>query len=267
MGSVRELSNRKTGAVQVHQLAIKSRLVYQCYVRKVDFTNVTWHGLPNGPKGALDAEIGSLKSHFRRFNRIGSPYVLLSQACQRLSANAEENGEYPLANEFHYWSMDALRKERWFHLTWLRQKWPRVRRRHGLASTLRWAWRVHRKRRLRGTARHFGPIAALYWALSGYGERAGRAFWALVAIWAVFTTLYTLVASSQFETLSGSIFSQVLGYVWQAAVYSLLALARLNPEPKPEQPGLFQFLVGFEGILGPLQIALLFLAIRRKVMR
>ena len=41
----------------------------------------------------------------------------------------------------------------------------------------------------------------------------------------------------------------------------------LSPEPKPEEPGLFQFLVGLEGILGPLQIALLALAIRRKVMR
>jgi hypothetical protein len=44
-------------------------------------------------------------------------------------------------------------------------------------------------------------------------------------------------------------------------------LARLNPEPRPELPGLFQFLVGLEGLLGPLQIGLLLLAIRRQVMR
>jgi hypothetical protein len=62
-------------------------------------------------------------------------------------------------------------------------------------------------------------------------------------------------------------FGQGIGYRWQAAVYSLLALVRLNPEPRPDEPGVFQFLVGLEGILGPLQIALLALAIRRKVMR
>jgi hypothetical protein len=53
----------------------------------------------------------------------------------------------------------------------------------------------------------------------------------------------------------------------QAIVYSLGAVARLNPEPRPTEPGLFQFLVIVEGLLGPLQIALLALAVRRKVMR
>jgi len=45
------------------------------------------------------------------------------------------------------------------------------------------------------------------------------------------------------------------------------AVARLNPEPRPTEPGLFQSLVIVEGLLGPLQIALLALAVRRKVMR
>jgi hypothetical protein len=53
----------------------------------------------------------------------------------------------------------------------------------------------------------------------------------------------------------------------QAIVYSLGAVARLNPEPRPTEPGLFQFLVIVEGLLGPLQIALLALAVRRKVMQ
>jgi hypothetical protein len=53
----------------------------------------------------------------------------------------------------------------------------------------------------------------------------------------------------------------------QALVYSLGAVARLNPEPRPTEPGLFQFLVIVEGLLGPLQIALLALAVRCKVMR
>lgn len=49
-------------------------------------------------------------------------------------------------------------------------------------------------------------------------------------------------------------------------MYSLGALARLNPEPKPTL-GSFQAVVIVAGILGPLQIALFLLAVRRKVMR
>lgn len=48
---------------------------------------------------------------------------------------------------------------------------------------------------------------------------------------------------------------------------SLAAITRLNSEPRPDAPGLFQFLVTTEGIMGPLQIALFALAARRTVMR
>lgn len=187
-------------------------------IRKVDFTDVKWYGMPGGPEGTLDKEIDALKQR-----GIESPHTLLAQACRRLSANAEENREYPLANEFHYWSMNALRKQGW---------------------------------------RSLGLIGTLYWALSGYGVSAARAFLVLVAVWAGFTTLYVLVDPPEFED-----FGQGIGHLWQAAVYSLLALARLNPAPSPLEPGLFQFLVGLEGTLGPLQIALFALAVRRKVMR
>jgi hypothetical protein len=208
-------------------------------VRKVDFTDVQWVGMPGGPEGTIEAEVKALEER-----EVDSPHTLLSQACRRLSANAEDNREYSLANEFHYWSMDADRKREWRFFkdkTWRdllkREYWPDI-------------------------ARHFGLITTLYWALSGYGVRAARAFWMLAAIWAAFTILYVLVDPSEFKD-----FGQGIAYRWQAAVYSLLALVRLNPEPRPEEPGVFQFLVGLEGILGPLQIALLALAIRRKVMR
>jgi len=182
-------------------------------VRKVDFTDVTWYGMPGGPEGTLDEEIKEV----REFE---SPHTLLAQACQRLSANAEQNHDYPLANEFYYWSMDALRKENW---------------------------------------RRFGLIRTMYWALSGYGVRARRAFSMLLGIWAAFALLYLIVPSSPFAGFSVSDFGE-------ATVYSLGAIARLNPEPKPD-PGWFQFLVTLEGLLGPLQIGLLLLAIRRKVLR
>jgi hypothetical protein len=69
------------------------------------------------------------------------------------------------------------------------------------------------------------------------------------------------------QALSGADIRQDIEHAWNALVYSLAAIARLNPEPKPSAPGVFQLLVTAEGLLGPLQIALLALAVRRKVMR
>src|SRR5215211_918496 len=137
-------------------------------VRKVDFTDVQWYGMPGGPKGKIEAEVKALAER-----RVESPYTLLSQACRRLSANAEENREYPLANEFHYWSMDALRKESrhyrketWDGLVWIRRNWLRVAKRFGPAITLRLVWSRIRSR-YQGRPRNFGLISTLYWALNG----------------------------------------------------------------------------------------------------
>jgi hypothetical protein len=202
------------------QFTFDTVLLHPCWfintdVDKVDFMDVKWYGMPGGPEGTLDEEISALTARDEE-----SPHALLSKACQRLSANAEENRNYPLANEFYYWSMDALRKENW---------------------------------------RQFGLIRTMYWALSGYGVRAPRAFSVLLGRWAVFVLLYMLVPSSPFSGCSVSDFGE-------AIVYSLGAMARLNPEAKPES-GCFQFLVTVEGLVGPLQIGLFLLAIRRQVMR
>jgi hypothetical protein len=106
----------------------------------------------------------------------------------------------------------------------------------------------------------------MYWALSGYGVKPGHALGVLLVICVVFAVLYVLVPSSEFYAFSPSNSGQVISNVGEATVYSLGAMARLNPVPKPD-PGWFQFLVTVEGLLGPLQIGLLLLAIRRKVMR
>jgi hypothetical protein len=196
----------------------------------VDFTNVTWVGLSKGHEGTLEEEAQALRE-----NRVNSPYPLsdspyplLAQACRRLSANAEENREYPLANEFHYWSMDAVRKQGW---------------------------------------RSLGLIGTLYWALSGYGVRAGRALGVLLTIAVAFSVLYMMVGNPSLQVFPIVGTWQALADAGRAAMYSLGVMARLRPEPIPAEMGLFQILVTIEGILGPLQIALLALAIRRKVMR
>jgi hypothetical protein len=194
-----------------------------------DFSDVEWFRLPNGKKLTLEKEIEFLDGLRRTpsYEQVSARSNLrrLQRACRKLMNNAEENRDYPTANEFHYWSMELLRKEGWW--------------------------------------RRLGLIGTLYWLLSGYGERPRRAFLVLVGMWTLFAILYVMVAGS-------------MEHVGQAFLYSLAAMVRLTGVPamapltkllQPSEPGLFQFLVTAEGILGPLQIALLALAVRRRVMR
>jgi len=88
-----------------------------------------------------------------------------------------------------------------------------------------------------------------------------------MGICAVFAVLYMLLPSSPFSVLSASDVCEYTECIGQAVAYSLSALARLTPAEPKLSPGLFQTLVTIEGILGPLQIALFLLAVRRKVMR
>lgn len=170
------------------------------------FVNVRWYGLPGGPEGTLEDEIQALESQSVEF-----PNELLAKTCKDLCGNYEDKREYLLAGEFHYWSMEALRKVGW---------------------------------------RQLGLVAFLYWVMSGYGERPRRALWILVAICAVFAALYMLLGPNQLSILSTSGIWQSAGHAGQAVVYSLGVMTRLSPEPKPD-PGHFQFLVSIEGILGP----------------
>jgi len=238
-------------------------------LQKFNFTEVQWYGLSKRLGSRAEAEISAIniEDEISNVQKLleeegapASPYGLLAKTCRELYINADDNRDYPTANEFHYWSMEAVRKEGWSRL---------------------------------------GLIATLYWALSGYGERPRRAFFVLVGIWLAFAALYLLIGSSPFVLVSlwdlkhlpmqiarDVGFSLVsiaiflisflplpllpdwdIGKIGQAAMYSLGALVRLDPKPEPEEASWFQFLVIIEGILGPVQIGLLLLAVRRKVMR
>jgi uncharacterized protein YjbI with pentapeptide repeats len=210
-----------------HTVLLRPNWFVNTDARNFTFTNVSWYGLPGGPESSLEDEIRPLQAR-----SVESTHRLLAKTCRELYANYEEKRDYPLASEFHYWSMDALRRE-------------------GI--------------------RRFGFIRTLYWLMSGYGERPGQAFWVLVLIWAAFTGLYWLCGPESLRITpnflhSAEHFWESAAHLWQAAVYSLSALARLNPNPRPDG-GVFQLLVTLEGLLGPLQIALFALAVRRKVMR
>jgi uncharacterized protein YjbI with pentapeptide repeats len=243
-------------------------------VRKVDFTDVKWYGMPGGPEGTLDEEIKETEKR-----DVEPPHTLIAQACRRLSANAEENHEYPLANEFHYWSMDALRIGSWSviyeallkeevrqHIKEEEQRDITFKDLKPKALDVRALLRKDTRDHIRGR-RRFGVVNSLYWGLCGYGVRAGRALGVLVTIAVVFAVLYMIVGHPSLEVLPIEGIWQVLADAGRAVMYSLGVMARLRPEPIPKEMGPFQILVTVEGILGPLQIALLALAIRRKVMR
>jgi hypothetical protein len=251
-------------------------------VQRFRFTDVKWPWSWGEPQGSIEEEIEAIKSRRERKEEVeeedeeeeeeeeeeeaiqsGYPSDVLAKTCRELSANAEENRDYATANEFHYWSMEVLRKEAILLV---------LARRHGLREALREA------------LRRFGLIDAFYWALSGYGERPRRAFLVLVGMWAFFALLYMVAGPQpqlrvpsaaqfilhiplQLKLPSLSAIGQSIADIAPAFVYSLGAPARLRPEPQPDGLGPFQFLVVAEGILGPLQIALLALAVRRRVMR
>jgi uncharacterized protein YjbI with pentapeptide repeats len=227
--SFRSAVIEKPERLSFHSTHLRPSWFIDVDAQKFDFSDVEWFRLPDGAVLKLEKEIETLEA----FEAIGYGYVgvptlsrlrKLQKACRKLMDNAEENRDYATANEFHYWSMELLRKVGW---------------------------------------RELGLIGTLYWALSGYGERPRRAFLVLVGMGTLFAILYVMVAGS-------------IEHVGEAFLYSLAAMVRLTGVPamapltkllQPSEPGLFQVLVTFEGILGPLQIALLALAIRRKVMR
>jgi uncharacterized protein YjbI with pentapeptide repeats len=159
---------------------------------------------------------------------VRSPHSLLSKACRELSINAEQNRLYPEASGFNYWAMDARRKE--------------------VSGSNFAPWR----------------LVWWYWILSGYGERHIRAFVALCVMAVLFAIAY--MPTGIIEVQDPSFFG-VLRTLPRSLVYSFEVLTRLNTAISGDATLLGRAFVIAEGVLGPLQIALLALAIRRKFMR
>ncbi|MCA1642921.1 MAG: pentapeptide repeat-containing protein [Acidobacteria bacterium] len=212
--------------------------------RKFSFVVVTWSNVSSF-RGVRN-EIKELTS--RGMER---PHQLLAIACRNLAVNAEENNRYEEAANFRYMAMEVKRLQRGrkidlFHLSW---------------------W---------------------YWLLSGYGERVTRAFGALLVIWLLFAVVYStgnatwwqpkqssrLVAESiaREQQSSGvvekpqAIAAAAPLAVTEAVIYSAGVMSLQKPEPLPAN-NRAKVLVLSETIFGPLQAALLALAIRRKFMR
>ena len=199
--------------------------------REFTFIDVRWRFLNN--QDAIREEIEALRrSKKEKLSR------LLELTFRHLAVNAEENNRYDEASRFRYLAMDARRLESW---------------------------------------RGFAPwkLSWWYWLTSGYGERVLQAFLVLLGIWFVAGLLYTRAGFARWEPKLASE-SDVIGAkrddvgaplkFSRALTYSVGVMTLQKPEPRPATTAA-QTVVLLETILGPVQAALLALAIRRKFMR
>ena len=217
----------KPDRLSFHTLSLRPHWFVNIDASKFGFANVNW-GRPR-----INEETSRLER-----NDTPSPHHLLAIACRNLAVNAEENQRYEEASKFRYLAMEARRRESW----------------RGFAP-----WR----------------LSWWYWLASGYGERLLQAFVVLMVLLFLFGGMYTRVGFARWEpkvaTEADAVFAQrdevgaPLPFK-RALTYSLGVMMLQKPEPRPATP-LAQGLVILETILGPVQAALLALAIRRKFMR
>jgi pentapeptide repeat protein len=173
---------------------------------------------------------GSLKDELDRSKRVkdGVSNDPLVKAFQDLSINYETNRDYKRAGEFHYCAMEAQRKAL--------------------------------------PVSNFAPLNLLwwYWLLSGYSERHKRAALGIVAILLGFAGLYMWQGPVGVQEASPV---GVLQASLESIVYSLGVMTRLANAIPESDSVLVRSLIIIEGVVGPLQIALFALALRRRFMR
>lgn len=217
----------KPDRVSFHTLSLRPHWFVNVDARKFGFTNVNWGRL------SINEEIGRLEK-----NNISSPHPLLAIACRNLAVNAEENHRYEEASKFRYMAMEARRLESW----------------RGFAP-----WR----------------LSWWYWLASGYGERVWQAFFVLLGILLLSALFYNHVGFARWEPKVASESDVVVAKrddvgaplkISRALTYSAGVMILQKPEPRPATTAA-QTVVLLETVLGPVQAALLALAIRRKFMR
>jgi uncharacterized protein YjbI with pentapeptide repeats len=235
-GTVFEHANR----VMFHNLNLRPMWFIGVDSRGLQFINVRWRKL-RSPK-LISGEIRTLEDQ-----GVVAAYESLEIACRQLAANAEENSRYEEAARFRLIANAAKRKKSWRNLTARPGKWE--------------SWS------------NLNPLLWLYGLLSGYGERVMQAAFVLVGIALIFALLFYVgqrkegwwQPRQEDPKLSVQQAAKLRDFR-EAVIYSLNVMALQKPSPAPDA-AVARVLVLLETVLGPLQAALLALAIRRKFMR
>ncbi len=223
--------------IAFHTLNLRPHWFVNVDPRSFVFTDVGWEW----NHLSIKQEIAALEA-----KDVSSPNHLLAITCRQLAENAEANNRYEEASNFRYWANDLARRTKWKGWSFWKTDWLHI----------------------------------LYWAVSGYGERMLRALGVLAAVWFVFVLLYARVGFAQqppkasnegasSATAASMTIEDRIGRPLEfsrALTYSLAVMSLQKPEPRP-LTNWAHTLVTLETILGPVQAALLALAIRRKFMR
>jgi hypothetical protein len=222
----------KPDRVYFHTLTARPSWFVNVDARRFDFINVHWER-----RASIKSETDSLRDR-----EVSAPHRMLAIAYRRLAINAEENHRYEEASTFRYKAMECARLQR-----------------------------DDRSKRFEVRA-----LSWCYWLVSGYGERVWQALVVLMVILFVSAALYTRVGFVRWQPELGSEDDAAkvkhddvgapLTTFGRALIYSAAVITLQQPEPRPATT-YARTVVLVETILGPLQAALLALAIRRKFMR
>lgn len=236
-------------------LALRPQWFAKVDPRDFDFIDVEW----TSPEGnAVHSELQALRK--RGFAR---PHRLLTIAYRQLAVNAEDNNRYGEAANFRFLSM-RTRSLEIRHA--LKRLWNESGR-HYLWEKLRQIWAT------------IDPLHSIYGIVSGYGESVGRAIAVLTVVWLLFAWCYwrsdptwwqvktNIHSSTEARTIPTQLLPTRSNWTFRdALVYSGSVLTLQKPEPSPGNKRA-KAIVLVETILGPVQAALVALAIRRKFMR
>lgn len=263
----------KPELMSFHTITLRPYWFVNIDPRKFEFSNVDWYWR------SINKEIASLQN-----NEVSSPYRMLAIACRHLAVNAEENHRYEEASKFRYMAMDTRR------LKWVEKLQGNFFLGHWRLFSkvvIRFTRSVKRppgvrRRKLLRLKRYAGVywrgldlLHWLYWALSGYGERVLRAAVVLIGILILSAALYTQVGFARWEpriTNESEAMTTKRDDVGaplkpaRSLTYSAAVMIVQRPEPRPVTTAAHTIVL-LETILGPVQAALLALAIRRKFMR
>lgn len=249
----REVEFDKPGLISFHSMSLRPFWFVEVNATEFALSNVTW----DWRLISIDEEIAEILKHYEQLPSHRAAYTLLAIACWNLAVNAEENHRYDEASRFRYLAMELRRKDSLYRDVPRKLAWRK--------TLIGWFGRDRKIQRSppdksnvfrNSPSRRVGPLHWLYWLLSGYGERIMRALLVLIGIWAMFGFIYAVVLRDDYDKALG----------WRGLPYSAAVITLQRPQPSPS-PGVQQALVTLETILGPLQVALLALAIRRKFMR
>jgi len=250
---------------------------------KFNFTNVEW----NFEKRTKDV----LREIHNLYDRLDEhPHNYLSQACLSLAKNEEENYRFEEASKLRFMAFEAKRLA------------GKIRRTYSLNRILdnQQNIKIEARDYILGIGKEkdiytknvgdlvcenfsivsnaLNPLYLLYSFASKYGESVGRAFVVLIGIWFISALffwfgVYKQENKNQITSVNNTAQTETTNSEMKinlsfdkSLIYSTNVLLLQKPEPKPNNT-LTESVFILEMILGPIQITLLALAIRRRFMK